>query len=136
MDDVPLDYLSKVRLTVSGKHKDSDRWKGPATAFCIRQRWRKQAEEAFYVHSQGVTVYAGTKAKRAKDAKNLYEKLLSLSDRLAFIEAKSKELESFFVNNVWAFSHLDEARLREYSRRILSSNGPSIWMALRGRRQD
>ena len=42
------------------------------------------------------------------DAKNLNERRMSLSGRLAFVEAKRKELESFFVNNVWEFSHENE----------------------------
>ena len=47
----------------------------------------------------------------AKDAKNLNEKVRSLSDRIALVEAKCKELESFFTNQVWEFSNLDDAPL-------------------------
>ena len=114
---VPLDYIKKVRLTVAGNHKHSDRWKhdeAPVTmaywtgrtVFKLLPRWKKEAETAFYDNSHGNAVYAGTKAKRAKDAKNLNERLLDISDRLAFMEAKKKELESFFVNNVWEFDQL------------------------------
>ena len=32
---------------------------------------------------------------------------MSLADRMAFIEAKRKELESFFQNDVWEMVHND-----------------------------
>ena len=83
-------------------------WTG-CTVFKIQHRNVKEAEAAFLEHSGGSLVYAGTRAKRAKDAKNLNEKVLSLSDRIAFVEAKRKELESFFTNQVWEFSNLDDA---------------------------
>ena len=59
--------------------------------------------------SSGATTYAGPKEKRQKDAKNLNESILNVSDRIAFTEAKRKELGSFFTNNVWEFSHENEA---------------------------
>ena len=33
----------------------------------------------------------------------LSERTMSLADRLSFMEAKKKELESFFENQVWLF---------------------------------
>ena len=117
---LPLHFLSKDRTTVIGKHKHSDRWRRVnhnhsetywtgRTIFKLNQKDRRDAEASFYQASEGQSTYAGTKTKRAKDAKSLDEKTLSLADRVTFMEAKRRELESFFTNNVWEFSHLDEA---------------------------
>ena len=116
---LPLSYLAKDRVTVCGRHRHVDRWRlqdagqvgwwTGCTVFKVQHRNVKEAEAAFLEHSGGSLVYAGTRAKRAKDAKNLNEKVLSLSDRIAFVEAKRKELESFFTNQVWEFSNLDDA---------------------------
>ena len=83
-------------------------WTGQTT-FKILPRHRKEAQTAFYTTSSGATTYAGPKEKRQKDAKNLNESILNVSDRIAFTEAKRKELGSFFTNNVWEFSHENEA---------------------------
>ena len=118
---VPLNFLTKTRVTVKGNHKHADRWRQPVshrtdeplwtgkTIFKIAQTSRQEAESAYYETSSGSTSYAGTREKRAKDAKNLDERTLSVSDRVLFIEAKMRELESFFTNQVWEFSSLDEA---------------------------
>ena len=116
---LPLSCLAKDRVTVRGRHRHVDRWRlqdagqvgwwTGCTVFKIQHRNVKEAEAAFSEHSGGSLVYAGTRAKRAKDAKNLNEKVLSLSDRIAFVEAKRKELESFFTNQVCEFSNLDDA---------------------------
>ena len=117
---LPLQALCKDRTTVPCNHRHTDRWRTstPApsealwtgrTIFKINQRERKAAEAAFNELTDGHHSYAGTREERAKDAKNLDEKNLSLSDKLLFLEAKRKELESFFTNQVWEFSSLDEA---------------------------
>ena len=117
---LPLHFLSKDRTTETGKHKHSDRWRRVnhnhsatywtgRTIFKVNQKDRRDAEASFYQASEGQSTYAGTKTKLAKDAKSFDEKTLSLADRVTFMEAKRKELESFFTNNVWEFSHLDEA---------------------------
>ena len=113
---VPLHYLTKSRTTIQGGRKHGDRWRtSPTTTtdvywtgrtiFKLAQRDRGQAEAAFLLQSDGHATYAGSKENRAKDAK----KTLSLSDGLLFIEAKRKELSSFFTSQVWEFSSLDEA---------------------------
>ena len=117
---LPLKALSKDRITVQGNHRHSDRWRTSTptstpewwtgrTVFKLTQRDRATVEEAFFELSGGHRTYAGPKEKRAKDAKNIDEKSLSLADRLLFLEAKRRELESFFTNQVWEFSTLDEA---------------------------
>ena len=116
---IPTSMLTKTRHTCIGSHRHEDRWRSgtstPAepwtgrTIFKIQPRDRRGASEAFYTASAGQHTYAGTAAKRKKDAKSLTERTMSLSDRLAFMEAKRKELASFFTNNVWEFSTEDEA---------------------------
>ena len=39
----------------------------------------------------------------------LSERNMSLDDRLSFMEAKKKKLESFFQNQVWLFDDADNA---------------------------
>ena len=118
---VPHHMIAKDRVTKRGRHLHQDRWRSTKpvqdtnglwtgqTMFKILPRHRKDAQAAFYTASSGATTYAGTKEKRQKDAKNLNERILNVSDRVAFTEAKRKELGSFFTNNVWEFSHENEA---------------------------
>ena len=116
---LPLWHLAKDRVTVRGGHRHVDRWRlqdavklvGGQDALCSRSNTgtsRKPRPRSWNILVDP-WCYAGTRAKRAKDAKNLNAKVLSLSDRIAFVEAKRKELESFFTNQVWEFSNLDDA---------------------------
>ena len=118
---VPHHMIAKDRVTKRGRHLHQDRWRSMKpvqdtdglwtgqTMFKILPRHRKDAQAAFYTTSSGATTYAGTQEKRQKDAKNLNERILNVSDRIAFTEAKRKELGSFFTNNIWEFSHENEA---------------------------
>ncbi|CAJ1404806.1 unnamed protein product [Effrenium voratum] len=45
----------------------------------------------------------------AKDKNNLSERYMTLEDRMQFLEAKRKELSSFFENNVWQFDNVKSA---------------------------
>lgn len=49
------------------------------------------------------------KAQKKVDKNNLSEKRLSVHDRALFMEAKKKELQSFFENDVWQFQTIKEA---------------------------
>ncbi|CAE7693968.1 RE1, partial [Symbiodinium necroappetens] len=118
---IPEEMLAKDRTTRKGKHCHQDRWRNhPAkndnhywtgqTAFKILARHRRDAQQAFYAASKGATTHAGTKEKRQKDARsNLSERAMSLADRVAFVQAKKKELESFFTNQVWECATEQEA---------------------------
>ncbi|CAE7901478.1 GIP [Symbiodinium sp. KB8] len=116
---VPVEMLTKVRNTYQGGHRHQDRWRNAKyaeggwwtgrTIFKIANRDRHMAQAAFFSSSSGAPTYGGPKEKRQKDAKTLNERTLSLSDRLAFIEAKRKELGSFFTNSVWEFATEAEA---------------------------
>ena len=116
---VPVEALTKVRNTYQGGHCHQDRWRNAKytegnwwtgrTVFKIANRDRHAAQAAFFSSSSGAPTYGGPKEKRQKDAKSLNERTLSLSDRVAFIEAKRKELGSFFTNSVWEFATEAEA---------------------------
>ncbi|OLQ01345.1 Copia protein [Symbiodinium microadriaticum] len=116
---VPVHTLTKVRNSYQGNHCHQDRWRNAKnkegiwwtgrTVFKIANRDRHEAHTAFYTNSGGSPTYGGPKEKRQKDAKSLNERTLSLSDRLAFIDAKRKELGSFFTNSVWEFGTESEA---------------------------
>ena len=132
---VPLHYLSKDRQTTGTNGVSKyDRWKQQRdkdtqgtwtgrTTFKILPAFRLLAREAFYNKSHGHQSYVepapeqalqaheqGTSSAGVKARKNqLNERTMSLADRLAFMEAKKKELESFFQNDVWEMVQDDGA---------------------------
>ena len=118
---IPEEMLAKDRTTRRGRHCHQDRWRNSPTpstdqywtgqtSFKILARHRREAQQAFYAASHGATTHAGAKEKRQKDARaNLSERAMSLADRVAFVQAKKKELESFFTNHVWEFATEGEA---------------------------
>ena len=86
-------------------------WTG-RTVFKVLPTFRLLAKEAFYNASQGHQTYielpteqsehsytAAAAGKTRKDQLN--ERQMTVADRLAFMEAKKKELEGFFQNDVW-----------------------------------
>jgi len=99
---VPLEYLGKTRSTFYGDNSYHDRWHTKnktfpqqwtgTTRFKILPACRKMTHDFFYNVSDGYTTYIEPKSK---DKNNLNERQMSLSDRLAFTEAKRKELTSF-----------------------------------------
>ena len=105
---VPLEWLQKDRETYDGNSHRHDRWKhgqtqqhGPWTGwtrFKISACHRKEAQQAFYTASDGHNNLA-----QKKKAAGINERHLSLIDKLAFVKAKQKELQSFFDNQVWQF---------------------------------
>ena len=130
---LPLSYLTKDRVTKTPgrtihdqwtKHRNSatdlnsHSWTG-TTKFKIHQTHRQQAREHFYNVSDGHATFtqpqptttpqrkAAPKMKARKD--QLSEKNMSTADRLAFWEAKKKELESFFQNDVWTYDDAENA---------------------------
>ena len=122
---IPISYLTKTRVTVKGNHKHADRWRQTAahrmdeplwtgkTIFKIAQSNRNEPESAYYETSAGSTSYAGTKEKRAKDAKNLDERTLSVSDRVLFIEAKMRNLRASLPTKSGNSLHLMRHRPKE-----------------------
>ena len=100
---VPLEHLGKTRSTYFGDTSYHDRWHVKnktfstmwtgSTRFKILPTYRKMCHDVFYNVSDGCSTYAETKAK---DKNNLDERKMSLADRLAFTEAKRKELTSIF----------------------------------------
>ena len=130
---LPTHYLSKDRQTLGtgniNKYDKYDRWKQKKdedttyswtgrTVFKVLPAFRLLAKEAFYNASQGHQTYieppteqaehsytAAATGKTRKDQLN--ERQMTVADRLAFMEAKKKELESFFQNDVWEMIHDD-----------------------------
>ena len=129
---VPLSYLTKDRVTKTQgrtahdqwtKHRNSGTdfsqhpWTG-TTKFKIHQTHRQQAREQFYNVSDGhitftqpqTTTHTYKPTPKTKPRKDqLSEKNMSTADRLAFWEAKKKELESFFQNDVWTYDDAENA---------------------------
>ena len=100
---IPLTYLTNKRTSKMADNTHHDSWNKignkqfPApwtvtTEFKILSAHRKLAQEHFYSASDGYTTYIEKKNNPA----NLSERPMSLADRLLFLEAKPKELRSFF----------------------------------------
>jgi hypothetical protein len=74
-------------------------WTG-YTSFKIQTCWCKAAKNKFNDQTFGAeSIYL----QEDKSHAPLSERYMSLADRLAFTEAKQKELASFFGNDVWTF---------------------------------
>ena len=113
---IPLKYLHKNRTTHSAGRILHDKWTRPSknrqlhecwwtgsTRFKIQTPWRSQAYANFVEKSEGFeTVNSVAEGP-------INERYMSLADRKLFTEAKQKELESFFNNQVWHFSPASEA---------------------------
>ena len=124
---IPLSYLTKDRVTKTPGRTTHDRWtkhcnQAPdleqhlwtgTTKFKIHQSHRQQAREHFYNASDGHITVTQPSAKPAPKTKarkdQLSEKNMNTADRLAFWEAKKKELESFFQNDVWEYDESSNA---------------------------
>ena len=112
---LPLHYLMKDRYTKMGTQLVRDKWSRPSknkklcsdwwtgyTRFKICTYWRKDAKRIFMEKSEGKETMYYNETKPNSNAP-LSERTMSLADRLSFMEAKKKELESFFENQVWLF---------------------------------
>ena len=113
---LPLHYLMKDRYSKMGPHLVRDKWTRPSvnkklntgftwtgyTRFKICPAWRKEAKKVFLEKSEGKESMFYNETKPTSNAP-LSERNMNLDDRLAFMEAKQKELESFFQNQVWLF---------------------------------
>ena len=113
---VPLTYLTNKRSSKMTNNTHHDSWSKSSnkqfeapwtgsTEFKIQPAYRKLAQEHFYSASEGYTTYV---EKKKNNPSNLSERSMSLADRLLFMEAKRKELRSFFENDVWTM--VDENR--------------------------
>ena len=120
---VPVKYLKKERYTTQNGRLVRDKWTRPSrnkkleesmwtgcTRFRIHTTWKPKVTEEFYMAGDGFEAiyYDG-----AQPTGPITEKYMTSSDRKAFYEAKRKELESFFQNNVW---HFDDSKNAEQSR--------------------
>ena len=138
---IPIECLAKDRTSKMAGHVHHDRWRNKKsssktnnewtghTSFKILPCFRHLAKQAFYKTSNGhssfqgndgetchyqgqATAKAAPKAKARKE--QLSERQMSLQDRLAFLEAKKSELDSFFKNDVWeadSMENVPEGRL-------------------------
>ena len=107
---IPIEHLGKTRSTFYDNASHHDRWHTKkkqfptywtgTTRFKILPSYRKVTHEVFYNASEGYSTYIEPKAK---DKNTLDERKMALADRLAFTEAKRKELTSFFEHDVWEF---------------------------------
>ena len=136
--DCPLqsDQLDLLRTTVvktsdgnCGIHTDPDivdyeldyLWTG-ITVYQIKGPVRK--EMAMTTHSRPLTIAKQQvryeKKKVEKNKSNLSERTMTLHERELFMQAKVKELKSFFEHGVWEFSTAEEADTsRTLSSRLL-----------------
>ena len=119
---LPLNYFVKDRYTKMGSRLVRDKWTRPSknkklntgffwtgyTRFKLCPSWRKEARRIFLEKSEGRETMFYNEAKPNSNAP-LSERNMSLDDRLSFMEAKKKELESFFQNQVWLFDDADNA---------------------------
>ena len=116
---VPTRYLKKDRITQVCGHLVRDKWTRSSrnkkleeclwtgyTRFKIHTTWRPKATEEFFHVSEGfeTAYYEG-----ASPTGPVNEKYMTTADRRAFYEAKQKELESFFHNQVWHFDQMANA---------------------------
>ena len=135
---LPVHYLSKDRHTTSSASMNNyDRWKKKGntttayawtgqTSFKITPAYRLLAHEAFYNVSHGHQTYIEPTAEQAYPAEEtgtpghspagikarkdqLNERRVTLADRLAFMEAKKKELGKWSTTT-------ERSRVTEFSR--------------------
>eukprot|EP00435_Cladocopium_sp_Y103_P032566 s1782_g8.t1 len=119
---LPLNYFMKDRFTKMGSQLVRDKWTRPSTnkklnnglcwtgytRFKISPSWRKEASRVFLEKSEGKETMYYNETKISSNAP-LSERTMTLDDRLAFMDAKKKELESFFQNQVWLFDNAENA---------------------------
>ena len=128
---IPTSYLTNKRTSRTTDTTYHDSWSKPTskqfpaawtgtTEFKIQPAYRKMAHEHFYNVSEGYTTYI---EKKKNNPSNLSERSMSLAERLQFLEAKRKELRSFFENDVWTM--VDESKAEP--QRILKAHFILKW---------
>ena len=118
---IPIHFLTKQRITkITEGPIVRDKWARTSpvpkltghqwtgyTRFKIHACHRRAAKQTF------LTASNGTESIYLQEDKNsnspLSERTMSLSDRMAFQQAKQKELASFFENEVWTFDSQSNA---------------------------
>ena len=118
---VPLKYLARQRITkLADERLTRDKWtrnspcrqlRGETwtgySRFKIQTPHRKDVKNVFKDKSFGAeSIFM----QEDKANTPLSERTMSLTDRLAFKEAKQKEFASFFQNDVWIFDQESNAR--------------------------
>eukprot|EP00435_Cladocopium_sp_Y103_P046762 s738_g13.t1 len=73
-------------------------WTGE-TRFKLKNAWRNESKRCF--NTADLEAHEEAYLQESGGPQNLSERYMSAADRLAFREAKSKELASFFANKVW-----------------------------------
>ena len=130
---IPINYLTNKRTSKMPDTTYLDSWTKPhhkqftttwtgTTEFKIQPAYRKLAQEHFYSVSEGYSTYI---EKKKNNPANLSERTMSLADRLLFLEAKRKELKSFFENDVWTMVDEKEAQ----PQRVLKAHFILKWSA-------
>ena len=140
---IPVDQMDPIRVTLlrygSGRHgvitdgysksnppnipPEEEQWTG-ITVFQINGATRR--EMGMYGNSSASQVAKRQKnyeQKKVKKDGNLNERHLTVEERSQFMEAKVKELKSFFENGVWEFNTTKEAE----ASRTLSSRMILKW---------
>ena len=111
---LPLKYLAKDRYSKVNNNLVRDKWTRPSTnkrltdtmwtgytRFKILATCRKDAKREYSEKSKGMETMYYNEAVNTTSNGALCERTMSLADRLTFMEAKKKELQSFFDNSVW-----------------------------------
>ena len=118
---LPLRFLMKQRITkISSGRLVRDTWTRSSpckqlrhcpwteyTRIKIRSPHRREARSLFAKNGNGME---SIHMQEGKNPANLSERYMSLTDRLAFQEAKQKELSSFFENEVWIMEDENKAQ--------------------------
>ena len=121
---IPLNYFSKQRITtLEDGRQYRDKWTRNSgyiqlrrfswtgtTKLRLHPAWKKQAHELFAERSKGLeTIYLQENPTPEKAPGTVNERTLNVEDRLKFLEAKRKEISSFFENEVWTFDEESNA---------------------------
>ena len=120
---MPLEHLGKTHSTFFGDTSYHDRWHLKSKTFSTE--WTGTTRFKIFPTYRKINAsdgYSSYVEPKAKDKNNLDEGKMSLADRLAFTEAKRKELTSFFQHDVW-----EVCEPRQDSTRVLKAHFILKW---------
>ena len=115
--------LAKDRVTKRGRHCHQDRWRTKKPTEAGDEYWTVASPRSRCCPDSSL------RSTLRLQVNETSEGCEESHDRIAFTEAKTKELRSFFTNKVWEFSRENEAT----PGRILK-DGPSTSMEVHGPR--